>query len=151
MPMMPFIGVRISWLMLARNSLLARLAASAASLLSRSSLVDPLELGDGPRELLGRCARAWATRPPPPSPRGGGVLPASLLLGQVAFVLAPLGLAELLGLALHLLGLLEEVDEHGDLGSQDLGHDRLEEEVDRADASSPRKTWFRRGGRPSGR
>ena len=32
MPMMPFIGVRISWLMLARNSLLARLAASAASL-----------------------------------------------------------------------------------------------------------------------
>ena len=31
MPMMPFIGVRISWLMLARNSLLDRLAASAAS------------------------------------------------------------------------------------------------------------------------
>ena len=31
MPRMPFIGVRISWLMLARNSLLARLAASAAS------------------------------------------------------------------------------------------------------------------------
>ena len=29
MPMMPFIGVRISWLMLARNSLLARLASSA--------------------------------------------------------------------------------------------------------------------------
>ena len=32
MPRMPFIGVRISWLMLARKSLLARLAASAASL-----------------------------------------------------------------------------------------------------------------------
>ena len=32
MPMMPFMGVRISWLMLARNSLLARLAASASSL-----------------------------------------------------------------------------------------------------------------------
>ncbi len=31
MPMMPFIGVRISWLMLARNWLLAWLAASAAS------------------------------------------------------------------------------------------------------------------------
>ena len=31
MPMTPFIGVRISWLMLARNSLFARLAASAAS------------------------------------------------------------------------------------------------------------------------
>ena len=35
--MMPFIGVRISWLMLARNSLLARLAASAASLARLSS------------------------------------------------------------------------------------------------------------------
>ena len=32
MPMIPFMGVRISWLMLARNSLLARLAARAASL-----------------------------------------------------------------------------------------------------------------------
>jgi len=31
MPTMPFMGVRISWLMLARNSLLARLAESAAS------------------------------------------------------------------------------------------------------------------------
>ena len=30
-PMMPFIGVRISWLMFARNSLFALLAASAAS------------------------------------------------------------------------------------------------------------------------
>src|SRR5437879_11276712 len=32
MPRIPFMGVRISWLMLARNSLLARLAASAACL-----------------------------------------------------------------------------------------------------------------------
>ena len=32
MPMTPFIGVRISWLMLARKSLLTRLASSAASL-----------------------------------------------------------------------------------------------------------------------
>ena len=31
MPMMAFIGVRISWLMLARKALFARLAASAAS------------------------------------------------------------------------------------------------------------------------
>src|ERR1035441_7116187 len=31
MPMMPFIGVRISWLMLASNSLLARLAACSLS------------------------------------------------------------------------------------------------------------------------
>ena len=43
MPMMPFIGVRISWLMLARNSLLAVLADSAspaswlARLMARSS------------------------------------------------------------------------------------------------------------------
>ncbi len=32
MPMMPFIGVRISWLMFARKSLFARFAAIAASL-----------------------------------------------------------------------------------------------------------------------
>ena len=37
MPSTPFIGVRISWLMLARNSLLARLAPSATSLAIRSS------------------------------------------------------------------------------------------------------------------
>ena len=37
MPITPFIGVRISWLMVARNSLLARLAASAASRACRSS------------------------------------------------------------------------------------------------------------------
>ena len=37
--MTPFIGVRISWLILARNSLLARLASSAASLALSSSLV----------------------------------------------------------------------------------------------------------------
>ena len=37
MPMIAFIGVRISWLMLARNSLLARLADSAAARASRSS------------------------------------------------------------------------------------------------------------------
>ena len=37
MPMMAFMAVRISWLMEARNSLLARLAASAASLARRSS------------------------------------------------------------------------------------------------------------------
>ena len=34
---MPFMGVRISWLMLARNSLLARLAASAVALALRNS------------------------------------------------------------------------------------------------------------------
>src|SRR6202795_2551672 len=39
MPRMPFIGVRSSWLMLARNSLLARLAASAvASACLRSAI-----------------------------------------------------------------------------------------------------------------
>ena len=35
MPMTPFMGVLISWLMFARNSLLARLASSAASRASR--------------------------------------------------------------------------------------------------------------------
>ena len=37
MPMTPFMGVRISWLMLARKSDLARFAASAPSLARRSS------------------------------------------------------------------------------------------------------------------
>ena len=37
MPITPLSGVRISWLILARNSLLARLAFSAASLAWRSS------------------------------------------------------------------------------------------------------------------
>ena len=37
MPMMPFIGVRISWLMFARNSLFALVAFSAASLAFASS------------------------------------------------------------------------------------------------------------------
>ena len=55
MPMTPFIGVRISWLMLARNSLLARLAASAASL-AADELGGPL--GDLALELGGaRLAR----------------------------------------------------------------------------------------------
>ena len=39
MPMMPFIGVRISWLMFARNSLLARVLASAASIAVRMAAV----------------------------------------------------------------------------------------------------------------
>ena len=39
MPSTPFIGVRISWLMVARKSLLAWLAASAASLARSSSSV----------------------------------------------------------------------------------------------------------------
>ena len=42
MPMMPFIGVRISWLMLARNSLLARLASIARSRAATSSSLTSL-------------------------------------------------------------------------------------------------------------
>ena len=38
-PRMAFIGVRISWLMLARNALFARLALSAAALATSSSMV----------------------------------------------------------------------------------------------------------------
>ena len=52
MPMMPFIGVRISWLMLARNSLLARLAASAASRGAAAVLLRPLPLGHVPEDRL---------------------------------------------------------------------------------------------------
>ena len=39
MPRMAFMGVRISWLTLARNSSLARLAASAASFASPQRLL----------------------------------------------------------------------------------------------------------------
>ena len=42
MPMMPFIGVRISWLMLAKKSLLTCAARSAASLASRIASSDCL-------------------------------------------------------------------------------------------------------------
>ena len=45
MPMMPFIGVRISWLMFARNSLFARLASIARSRAVDQFLVARLELG----------------------------------------------------------------------------------------------------------
>ncbi len=41
MPSTPFIGVRISWLMLARNCDFDRLAASAISLAARSSATAP--------------------------------------------------------------------------------------------------------------
>ncbi len=51
MPRMPFIGVRISWLMLARNSLLARLASSAASLAAMSSSFRASPLLDLARQL----------------------------------------------------------------------------------------------------
>ena len=46
MPMTPFMGVRISWLMFARNSLLARLAASAASLARLQLRLDLPSRGD---------------------------------------------------------------------------------------------------------
>ena len=66
MPMMPFIGVRISWLMLARNSLLARLAASAASLARRSSSSARL------RSVMSRMMPM--TRPFPPALFGLSVM-----------------------------------------------------------------------------
>jgi hypothetical protein len=46
MPMTPFIGVRISWLMLARNSLLARLASLGLHLGVDQRLLDRLAAGD---------------------------------------------------------------------------------------------------------
>ena len=51
MPITPFIGVRISWLMVARKALLAALAASAAARASRRRCAAPL------------LARARSTRP----------------------------------------------------------------------------------------
>ena len=56
MPMTPFIGVRISWLIVARNSLLARLAASAASRACRSS---------SSARLCAVMSLYVATKPPP--------------------------------------------------------------------------------------
>ena len=56
MPMTPFIGVRISWLMLARNSLLARLAASAASREIFSDSADAMS--SAVREAT-RSSRVW--------------------------------------------------------------------------------------------
>ena len=64
MPMMPFIGVRISWLMLARNSLLARLASIALSRAAISSALSRAQLGrpgfDRPLELAPGCASSVA-------------------------------------------------------------------------------------------
>ena len=47
---MPFIGVRISWLMLARNSLFALLDSSANALFSRKSSV---------KACMAACSRSW--------------------------------------------------------------------------------------------
>ena len=52
MPMTPLSGVRISWLMLARNSLLARLAASAACSASWRSTISASQIpGFGHRQV----------------------------------------------------------------------------------------------------
>ena len=75
MPRMAFMGVRISWLTLARNSSLARFAASAASLACRSSSSLPLALdaqgdhvGDRSQRLkhghpAAVCGRTWPATP----------------------------------------------------------------------------------------
>ena len=53
MPITPFIGVRISWLMRARNSLFALLARSAASLARVASAIARLQLPVGVAEIVG--------------------------------------------------------------------------------------------------
>ena len=58
MPRMPFMGVRISWLMLARNSLLARLAASAASWAARRSVMSWPEAKNTCRSGCGEAFQA---------------------------------------------------------------------------------------------
>ena len=50
--MMPFMGVRISWLMLATKTLLARLAVSAASLALQHGLLGQHAFGYVPRHAL---------------------------------------------------------------------------------------------------
>ncbi len=92
MPMMPFIGVRISWLMLARNSLLARVAASAAA--RRAGL--PVRPCDARRPRPG--ARRWPapahrSAPGPASPARrapGGALLGALLVVDVGAGAEPL-------------------------------------------------------------
>ena len=72
-PITPFSGVRISWLMLARNSLFAREAASAAFLATRSASA-----------LRAAVTSRITTTPPritPASSRSG--LPVSLIDGAV--------------------------------------------------------------------
>ena len=64
MPKTPFMGVRISWLMLARNSLLARLAASAASFAFFSSSAVRL------RSVISRAMDESPTTLPPASTTG---------------------------------------------------------------------------------
>ena len=55
MPMMPFMGVRISWLMLARNSLLSPEAATARSRASASSRAASSSLSSARR----RSVMSW--------------------------------------------------------------------------------------------
>jgi hypothetical protein len=62
-PMIAFIGVRISWLMLARNSLLARLAASAASFADRSVSSAAALSRTCSRTMLERSSRSLETSP----------------------------------------------------------------------------------------
>ncbi len=60
MPMTPFIGVRISWLMLARNSLLARLAERACSIASSSERVRSGTCSS--RRRRSRSSSSWTRR-----------------------------------------------------------------------------------------
>ena len=65
MPMTPFIGVRISWLMLARNSLLAELASSACSVFSVASAIAAWRRRFGEGDLrIGPLARGDVARDP---------------------------------------------------------------------------------------
>ena len=67
MPRMAFMGVRISWLTLARNSSLARFAASAASFwLARSSASRPLAV----QEMILADVHRWRERTGPPRRAG---------------------------------------------------------------------------------
>ncbi|MNY52995.1 hypothetical protein D3C86_1887160 [compost metagenome] len=62
MPMMAFIGVRISWLMVARNRLLATLASSAWSLAWRNSATRRLRSVISTQPQIRPRMRCWAFR-----------------------------------------------------------------------------------------
>ena len=79
MPITPFIGVRISWLMFARNSDFARVAASASSLARARSRVRSAT------SAFSVCARRsrLATRNEKSSPATSSIRPAHSALNHV--------------------------------------------------------------------
>ena len=108
MPMTPFIGVRISWLMLARNSPLARVAAIAASRAARSassassgsvmSRAIPVNIRRSPSRIRSPPGASGTSSRPCDGPSTSRPMPMIFLrpvlpvVGEVAVVFAVIGL-----------------------------------------------------------